>query len=198
MSPDAEVHVEPDWYPEEDREGRSRGGGLRSPERYAKYARLRRECPVAFSDALEAHATLTRYTDVTALALDTARFRSDPSVTPFIGVSLGDQIPITLHPPEHTPFRRMLNHYFRPNRMAALEPLIRRYAVEHIESLLAAGRPTWSPRSAGLCRRRPWRRCSTCPTRRDASRGHVRRLRATYRRRRGAAPHRTARSPTRT
>lgn len=198
MSPDAEVHVEPDWYPEEDREGRSRGGGLRSPERYAKYARLRRECPVAFSDALEVHATLTRYTDVTAVALDTARFRSDPSVTPFIGVSLGDQIPITLNPPEHTPFRRMLSHYVRPNRMPRWSRSSGATPSSTSSRCSPLGRPTWSLRTAGLCRRRPWRRCSTCPTRRDASRGRVRRLRATYRRRRGAAPHRTARSPTRT
>lgn len=43
----------------------------------------------------------------------------------------------------------MLNRYFRPDRMAALEPLIRRYAVEHIETLLAAGEADMNPT---LCR----------------------------------------------
>lgn len=99
MSSTAETHVEPDWYPEEDLGGRSLGGGIRSPERYAEYTRLRRECPVAFSDTSETHATLTRYADVSAAALDTARFRSAPSTTPFIGMPLGDQIPITLNSP---------------------------------------------------------------------------------------------------
>ncbi|MDQ0963782.1 hypothetical protein QFZ66_007660 [Streptomyces sp. B4I13] len=99
----AETHVEPDWYPEEDQGGRSRGGGLRSPERYAEYTRLRRECPVAFSSAPETHAPLTRYADVGSAAVNTARFRSDPSTAPFIGMPLGDQIPITLNSPEHGP-----------------------------------------------------------------------------------------------
>ncbi|MFJ4820512.1 hypothetical protein [Streptomyces sp. NPDC088801] len=72
MSSTVETHVKPDWYPEEDRGGRSRGGGLRSPERYAEYTRVRRECPVAFSDTTETHAPLTRYADVSAAAVDTA------------------------------------------------------------------------------------------------------------------------------
>jgi cytochrome P450 len=74
---------------------------------------------------------------VAKAATDVDHFRSG---TPFVSMrDFGGQIPITLNPPDHTVFRRMLNKYFTVDRMAALEPVIRAYAREHLQPLLVDG-----------------------------------------------------------
>ncbi|GGM94725.1 hypothetical protein GCM10011609_35230 [Lentzea pudingi] len=145
-----------DWDPEQDRADGTRGDGLRSAERFAEYARLREQAPVAWSDQLGGFFTLTRYADVTAAAVDTKRFRSG---RPFIAMpDLVGQIPISLNPPEHRFFRRLLNPFFRPERMRDLEPLIRAFAVEHVEALIEAGE---SDAMTAFCRPLPARALAT-------------------------------------
>ncbi|MEV0688134.1 cytochrome P450 [Nocardia sp. NPDC050378] len=125
------------WDPEQDRAGGERGAGSRSSQRLAEYDRLRAQCPVAWSDRYSGYWTLTRFEDVTAAARDYTNFRSG---SPFVAMpDFGSQIPISLNPPEHTVFRRLLNKYFTPQRMEALEPVIRGYVVEHLEAVLEAG-----------------------------------------------------------
>ncbi len=141
-----------DWDPDQDRAGGARGEGLHSEKRFDEYARLRREAPVAWTDRLRGYYTLTRYDDVAAAALDTERIRSG---VPFVAMpDLRGQIPISLNPPEHQAFRRVLNRYFRPERMAALEPAIRGYAREHVADLLRAGE---AEAMAAFCRPLPAR-----------------------------------------
>ncbi|MET9994848.1 cytochrome P450 [Streptomyces mutabilis] len=127
-----------DWSPEQDRGGNARGGGSRSPQRLAEYDRLRRECPVAWADDHSGYWTLTRFADVTEAARQPGTFESGQ----FFIVAFpegGRQIPITLNPPEHTVFRRMLNRYFAKERMERLEPVVRSYAREHLAPILRAG-----------------------------------------------------------
>lgn len=47
--------------------------------------------------------------------------------------------PVELDPPEHGPFRAMLNPCFTPRAMSALEDKIRAYAAGYVESFAAAG-----------------------------------------------------------
>lgn len=47
--------------------------------------------------------------------------------------------PLECDPPEHKFYRRLLNPFFTRERMTELEPDVRRYAVEMIEPLVAAG-----------------------------------------------------------
>ncbi|HWU09290.1 MAG TPA: cytochrome P450 [Streptomyces sp.] len=127
-----------DWEPEQDRGGNARGGGSRSPQRLAEYDRLRQGCPVAWADDLSGHWTLTRFADVAEAARKPGTFESGEFFILPIPEG-GRQIPITLNPPEHTVFRRMLNRYFTKERMDGLEPLIRSYAREHLAPILRAG-----------------------------------------------------------
>jgi len=48
-------------------------------------------------------------------------------------------IPIAIDPPEHTRFRRMLDPFFSPKKMAEREPELRRQAGELIDAIVAAG-----------------------------------------------------------
>ena len=48
-------------------------------------------------------------------------------------------IPIAIDPPDHTRFRRMLDPFFSPRKMAEREPELRRQAGELIEAIVAKG-----------------------------------------------------------
>ena len=128
-----------DWEPDQDRGGRARGAGSRSPQRLAEYDRLRKECPVAWTNDYQGQWTLTRFADVTEAARQPGTFESGQFFTLALPEG-GTSIPITLNPPEHTVFRRMLNRYFTGQRMDQLEPVIRSYTRELIAPILEAGR----------------------------------------------------------
>ena len=73
-----------------------------------------------------------------AATLDHKRFRSGQ---PFIAMpDFTQSIPIGLNPPEHAAYRRLLNKYFVPARMAELEPVVTSYVNEHLDELLEGGR----------------------------------------------------------
>ncbi|MGR7025776.1 cytochrome P450 [Geodermatophilus sp. URMC 62] len=127
----------PDWFPEEDRGGGARGSGSRSAQRLAEYQRLREQCPVAWADDHGGFWTLTRHADVKEAARQPGTFASG---APFIMMpNFGDQIPISLNPPEHAAYRRLLNPYFSREAMDRLEPTIRGFVVEALEPLVSAG-----------------------------------------------------------
>ena len=103
----------------------------------AEHARLRMECPVAFSSLYGGYWNLSRYTDVAAAARDHRRFRSG---VPFIPVpDFPRTIPLSINPPEHTLYRRALNKYFAPERMDAFAPTVERIVTEELAPLLARG-----------------------------------------------------------
>ena len=106
--------------------------------------------------------TLTRYEDVRAATLDHKRFRSGQ---PFIAMpDFTQSIPIGLNPPEHAAYRRLLNKYFVPARMAELEPVVTSYVNEHLDELLEGGRGEFVTQFASpLPARVPCAFC-TCPT----------------------------------
>jgi cytochrome P450 len=49
-------------------------------------------------------------------------------------------VPIAIDPPEHTRFRRMLDPFFSPKKMAEREPELRKQAGELIDAIVAKGR----------------------------------------------------------
>ena len=51
----------------------------------------------------------------------------------------GRRPPLHLDPPEHTPYRRALNPLLKPERIAILEPVIRKTASDLLKPLVAAG-----------------------------------------------------------
>jgi cytochrome P450 len=88
------------------------------------YDRMRAACPVARSPR---GVTLFRHADVVAAATDPVTFSS--------AVSAHRTVPNTLDPPEHTAFRTLIDRFFTPDRMRALEPRVRAIAVEIVLSL---------------------------------------------------------------
>lgn len=104
----------------------------------ALYARLRTECPVAYSERYGGFWSLTRYDDIARAALDTETFSSATLATiPPLGGPR--RIPLESDPPEHTSIRRILQPYFNPAAVQVLEPGIRRHVTELLAPLLQVG-----------------------------------------------------------
>lgn len=115
---------------------------LRDP--LATHAALRSRCPVAYSERGDGFWSLLRYDDIVQAARDTQTFsNARTSRTP-----LRRQIPLESDPPEHTVFRRFLQTYFRPERLAALEPLVRKIVADLLAPLLARGHGDFIPELA--------------------------------------------------
>ena len=85
---------------------------------------MRSACPVARSPR---GVTLFRHADVVAAAHDPVTFSS--------AVSAHRNVPNTLDPPEHRAFRAIIDPFFAPERMRALEPRLRKIAHEIMSSL---------------------------------------------------------------
>lgn len=86
---------------------------------------MRRTCPVAYSEAQG--WSLFRHRDVMRAIEEPAVFSN--------AVSAHLSVPNGMDPPQHTDYRRVIEHYFSADRMAAIEPRLRRIAREVIASL---------------------------------------------------------------
>ncbi|MCR6030274.1 cytochrome P450 [Nocardioides sp. zg-579] len=104
---------------------------------YRELDAQRRTCPVplgATRDGAAYYAALT-HADVVAVTGDPRTFSSAER-------RLDDgtrRIPLEIDPPEHAQVRRLLQPYFRPDRLEALRPVIERHAREMTGDLLAHG-----------------------------------------------------------
>jgi cytochrome P450 len=99
-------------------------------------ARMRRECPVAWTNRLGTGAwAITRYDDVAAAARDTSTFssRNKPRLGPV------PTPPIEVDRPEHTVYRRLLAPYFGHRRTAAMETVVRALCGQMLQPVLEAG-----------------------------------------------------------
>ncbi len=99
-------------------------------DQLAAFDRVRRRCPVAWSEQLG--WSLFRHADVTRVLLDHETFSN--------AVSKHLSVPNGMDPPEHTAYRRAIEPYFAPERMRAFEPVCRKIAVDLLEPLAARGR----------------------------------------------------------
>ncbi|WOB07653.1 cytochrome P450 [Piscinibacter gummiphilus] len=106
---------------------------------HAQYAELRARCPVAHSDAYGGFWALTKYDDVARALSEPGTFvTSKQNVVPKVAFT-GRRPPLHLDPPEHTPYRAVLNPLLTPERVAKLEPMVRRYAVELLDPMITSG-----------------------------------------------------------
>ena len=117
------------------------GEGWRNP--YGMYRRLRDDDPVHHV-AERDYWVLSRFADVFRAARDTKTFSSAQGLTFEYDergqAGLEEIAPMVfLDPPDHTEFRRLVSAGFTPRRVADVEPDIRRFVVERIERLRAAG-----------------------------------------------------------
>lgn len=72
---------------------------------------------------------------------DATRFSSRVVLVPkaTAGEAYGDFIPLSLDPPEHRPYRKVLNDKLYGSAIHPLEPKVRKLTIELIESFLAKG-----------------------------------------------------------
>ena len=106
---------------------------------YAVFRELRARCPVAHSDAWGGFWALASYADVRRVLCEPEVFiTSKQNVVPKLAFT-GRRPPLHLDPPEHTLYRRVLNPLLKPERIATMEPVIRRMAAELLAPLVAAG-----------------------------------------------------------
>jgi cytochrome P450 len=101
------------------------------------YAYFRDRCPVARSSAFGGYWMLSRYEDVAAAALHPATFASGVPFVENTTTSGLEAIPISLNPPLHTSYRRLLNPFFRASRISAMEPGVRALARDQLAPFLA-------------------------------------------------------------
>ncbi|WP_225754991.1 cytochrome P450 [Actinotalea sp. Marseille-Q4924] len=113
--------TDPDWNP--------RGPRVRRDARSA-YDELRARCPVAHG--ADGSWTFLSHADVARAALDHETFSN--------AVSRHLQVPNGLDGPTHTAYRAVVERYFTPQRMAALEPRLHEVAVALVEEVDVPGR----------------------------------------------------------
>ena len=100
---------------------------------------LHREAPdVFFTPYNGGHWAVTRHDLMREVLMNSARFSSAQ-----LGVPKSAQqstlIPLTLDPPQHTPYRRILMQYFAPKRISQMESDVRKRAILLVEAVRAKG-----------------------------------------------------------
>jgi cytochrome P450 len=103
-------------------------------ERMEQLKDMRSKCPVAYTARGGGYWTLLKHADLMAAALDTETFGNGGS--PRHGIRLP---PLEVDPPDHRPFRVLLNPFFMPKRVQALEPRVRAIAAQLVDPLVAKG-----------------------------------------------------------
>jgi cytochrome P450 len=104
-----------------------------------EYRRLRKECPVAHSDAWGGFWALMKHADVAAAASDSDTFiTSKQNVVPKVAFT-GRRPPLHLDPPEHTPYRKALNPLLAERRVRQFEPRIREICARLLDKMVANG-----------------------------------------------------------
>lgn len=112
--------LQPDWDPKSD---------AVLHNQLAAYDDMRERCPVAYSEFLG--WSLFRHEDLVRVLNDSEAFSNV--------VSSHHSVPNGMDPPEHTGYRRIIEPYFRPERMQAFEPQCREIASNLVRSLLGHG-----------------------------------------------------------
>ena len=118
-------------------------GRLTDPQLYqagdpfALYTDLRRSAPVAWVEA-QGFWAVTTHPEVAAIGTDPGLFCSSRGIlTDEIG-TVYESPPTMMHtdPPQHTRYRRILQPFFSPRRIASWEPVIRGLAGELVVLLV--------------------------------------------------------------
>lgn len=110
---------------------------------FAMYAALRERDPVHHAPRGD-FWVLTRFADVWAAASDPATFSSAQGLTvaadELASTGLASAMPMVfLDPPAHTVFRRLVTGTLTPRKVASIEPAVRAFVVERLESARAQG-----------------------------------------------------------
>ncbi len=103
------------------------------------FARLRAHCPVAHSNDLGGFWALIDHAEVSDVLRQPSEFvTSVQNVVPKVAFT-GRRPPLHLDPPEHTPYRQVINRFFTADRVAAMAPGVRARVDELLTPYLQAG-----------------------------------------------------------
>jgi cytochrome P450 len=104
------------------------------------FDRVRKVCPVAWSDRFEGFWLLTKYDDVYRAYHQPNTFSCYPNPIPADGWgSARPVIPVEIDPPDHTAYREILTPLFTVHRIRPLEQKIRAHAEELVTGIRARG-----------------------------------------------------------
>ena len=107
------------------------------------YAALRDADPVHHVEPGD-YWVLSRYSDVQAAMLDTARYSSANGLT----VSYGERVAaglaavtplVMMDPPEHSEFRALIGRGYTPRRVAEIEPTVRQFVRTRLDAIAELG-----------------------------------------------------------
>lgn len=125
-------------------------GGPHVANPHPFFERLRQEEPVSFSPMLGMWL-VSRHEDISQVLKDTARFSNRDMLGS--GTHLTDEakailargfdtshVLLGMDPPEHTRLRRLTNRGFTAQRIAAMEPFIRKMATQLVDGFASDGR----------------------------------------------------------
>jgi len=107
------------------------------------YAALRDADPVHYVED-GGYWVLSRYADVQAAVLDTARYSSAQGLTisydELTSADLRQVAPLVmLDPPEHTEFRALIGRGYTPRHVAGIEPRVREYVRARLDVIASLG-----------------------------------------------------------
>ena len=108
--------------------------------REAIFDDLRTRCPVSRTEEWGGFVVLTRYEDVVAVARDDATFSSEPGITvPGLPAHQMLRLPISIDPPRSFLYRNILMKFFRASWLRGLEPWVKDYVDERIDTFIEKG-----------------------------------------------------------
>jgi cytochrome P450 len=114
---------------------------------WAQYAKLRSECPVAWSEQHGGFWVLSRYEDVATVARDDLTFSSRHDIpndgVSYTGITIpgtpNRSTPIEMDPPEFPKFRRILNPPFAPAAIDKLRPRMFAFTDWCLDQVIESG-----------------------------------------------------------
>ncbi len=106
---------------------------------HAEFARLRAVHPVARSQDFGGFWAMLGYEELLEVITDIDRFTTtQQNAIPKFAFT-GVRPPLHLDPPQHTSYRRVINHFFTPPKMRTLEPAVRHCVLDLLEPLIEQG-----------------------------------------------------------
>lgn len=100
---------------------------------------MRAGCPVAHSDQYDGYWVVTKYEDVLGVAQDWETFSSAHGLSVSNTPSVVRNLPVQADPPEQRIFKRLINPYFTPARVAPWEQPTRDLVTSLIDDFIEAG-----------------------------------------------------------
>jgi cytochrome P450 len=101
-----------------------------------RWARLRKEAPIARSEKYGGFYVLSRYADIFEAARDPETFASGINQVTIPPLPTANKPPIDFDPPDHTAYRTIVNPFFTPDKVAEYKPWICELSDSCTERLL--------------------------------------------------------------